>query len=131
MGLDASTLLPLSDVLRWAGVVVGGLGIALMAWSHVALGENYESAIGVREDQRLVTAGPYRWVRHPLNLSFVVTHAGLFLISTSWLVGLTGIGLALVVLLIRSPHEERQLEARYGDAYRAYAARTGRFLPRP
>ena len=33
-------------------------------------------------------------------------------------------------MLVRTPREERMLLARFGDDYRAYMARTGRYLPR-
>ena len=35
-----------------------------------------------------------------------------------------------VLLAVRSVREEANLEARFGDAYREYRRRTGRFLPR-
>ena len=35
-----------------------------------------------------------------------------------------------LLLAIRSRKEEANLEARFGDAWRAYAVRTGRFVPR-
>ena len=40
------------------------------------------------------------------------------------------IGVAFALLAIRSRVEETQLAARFGDAYRDYQRRTGRFLPR-
>lgn len=37
---------------------------------------------------------------------------------------------ALALLILRTPSEEAQLVAKFGDSYRDYMARTGRFLPK-
>jgi protein-S-isoprenylcysteine O-methyltransferase Ste14 len=39
--------------------------------------------------------------------------------------------MAFVMLLVRLPTEEANLLDRFGDEYRDYMDRTGRFLPRP
>jgi protein-S-isoprenylcysteine O-methyltransferase Ste14 len=124
------TLIPLPVGLRWAGIAVAALGLCLMAWSHVALGANFETALGRGLGQRLVTDGPYRRVRHPMYLSFLITHLGIFLMSANWALGLGGIGMIVAVMAIRTPQEEAELADRYGDAYRRYARHTGRFFPR-
>jgi protein-S-isoprenylcysteine O-methyltransferase Ste14 len=126
-----ATQLPLPDATLVIGLIVVTLGLALMAWSHVALGENYETALGRGEGQRLITNGPYRWVRHPMYLSFLIVHVGIFLLTASWAVGLSGIGLIAAIMVLRTPLEERELVERFGDAYRVYAEHTGRFAPRP
>jgi len=128
-GWARATLLPLPTELRLAGLAVAASGIGLMEWSHVAVGENFESALGRGLSRRLVTEGPYRWVRHPIYLSFLITAVGIFLMSASWALGLCWIGLNVAVMAIRTPAEEAELVERFGDAYRTYARRTGRFIP--
>jgi methanethiol S-methyltransferase len=79
------------------------------------------------ESGTLSVEGPYRWVRHPMYAAgFIVLWAG-----PRW----TANGLAFAVaaslyLWLGSLHEERRLLRYYGEAYRAYSARTPRFLPR-
>lgn len=53
-----------------------------------------------------------------------------FMISANWLIGLVWIGwiVGTVVTMIRD--EETALTEKFGDAYREYMKRTGRFLPR-
>lgn len=77
----------------------------------------------------LVTDGVYAWVRHP-------QYAGLFLITVGMLVQWpTIITVATWPLLIAvyyrlARREEREAEARFGEAYRAYRARAPMFVPR-
>ena len=77
----------------------------------------------------LVTSGPFRFVRHPLyavSLFFL----GLVTIvsSRSWIVAAVW-PLAYVQAHLWAALEERPLAAAFGDAWRAYAARTPRFFP--
>lgn len=51
------------------------------------------------------------------------------LVAANWFLFLTG-GLALVLMIVRTRIEERHLLARFGESCRAYAERTGRFVPK-
>jgi protein-S-isoprenylcysteine O-methyltransferase Ste14 len=76
-----------------------------------------------------VTHGPYRWVRHPLySLGFVLAIC-ITLLTGLWWMAVT-MALPLAILLWRTPTEEARLIETFGDDYRQYMKRTGRFLPR-
>jgi protein-S-isoprenylcysteine O-methyltransferase Ste14 len=122
--------LPLSTWLRWVGIVLAVAGLGLVTWVLRALGHNFSTTLSIKRDQTLVTHGPYRWVRHPMYSAFVLLWVAFSLASTSWLVGLTGLAAFALVMAVRTPREERMLTERFGDEYRAYMGRTGRFLPR-
>jgi protein-S-isoprenylcysteine O-methyltransferase Ste14 len=55
--------------------------------------------------------------------------AGTSLIMANWFVMLSGL-VVFAILAARSHTEEDKLLERFGDPYRAYRQRTGRFLPR-
>jgi len=76
----------------------------------------------------LVATGVYRFTRNPMYLAAILSYAGLGLAWPAlWLVLLTPpMALALDRLAIR--REERHLQARFGDAYRAYCARVRRWI---
>jgi protein-S-isoprenylcysteine O-methyltransferase Ste14 len=77
----------------------------------------------------LVTHGPYRWVRHPFYVTAGLLMISVTLLSANWLVGLSGL-LAMALLVLRTGKEEQMLIERFGEDYRRYAAKTGRFMPR-
>ncbi len=76
-----------------------------------------------------VTHGPYRWVRHPFYVTAALLMASATLLTANWLIGVTSV-FVLGLLAIRTPKEEQMLVERFGQQYRDYMARMGRFFPR-
>lgn len=121
--------LPLPAWLRWLGVLLGFVSIALFWWIHRALGANWAMPNVIKQDQTLVESGPYRWVRHPMYSMLFLWSLAFFLISANWLVGGLWLGMTLVAVAA-STREEAMLIERFGPAYRDYMRRTGRFAPK-
>jgi protein-S-isoprenylcysteine O-methyltransferase Ste14 len=115
--------------LRWTGVALCAIGGALLLWSFQRLGKNLTDTVVTRRAHTLVVAGPYRWVRHPFYDSVALFLLGLSLFTANWFLSITSV-LIVALLVIRTPTEEAKLLARFGDDYRDYIARTGRFVPR-
>jgi protein-S-isoprenylcysteine O-methyltransferase Ste14 len=121
--------LSLPPWLRWIGVGVCVLGAALMLWTMRRLGKNLTDTVVTRREHTLVTRGPYRWVRHPFYDAAAILVTGIAMLAANWFILATGV-FAIGVLVVRTRIEEEKLLARFGDPYRAYVARTGRFLPK-
>ncbi|MCI0728056.1 MAG: isoprenylcysteine carboxylmethyltransferase family protein, partial [Chloroflexi bacterium] len=117
--------------LRWSGAGLAILAVALNWWGHqalsVALGESFDPGLRLRPGRALVVTGPYRWLRHPIYLAFLLMLTAAGLLSANWLVGFSGVAMILSVIAFRVPEEERRLAVAFGDDYRAYMGRTGRF----
>jgi len=120
---------PLPVWLRWTGAGVGVIAGGLLVWTLRTLGKNLTDTVVTRKEHTLVTSGPYRWVQHPFYDSAALCILANSLVAANWFLFLSG-GLALVLIVIRTRTEEEKLLARFGDPYRAYLARTGRFFPR-
>jgi protein-S-isoprenylcysteine O-methyltransferase Ste14 len=121
--------LPLPNWLRWAGVGVGISGGGLLLWTFDTLGPNLTDTVVTRKTHTLVTHGPYRWVRHPFYDSGALCILANSLVASNWFLLLTGT-LALSLLVVRTRKEEENLLMRFGDDYRAYMERIGRFWPK-
>lgn len=72
----------------------------------------------------LVTAGPYRWCRHPLYLSFMAIVLGIDLMFGSPLGILATLLLALPSVIYRARLEEKALSDRFGEEWEGYRERT-------
>ena len=120
--------LPMPVWMRWVGAGLAILTVALFLWVHHALGRNWSLSVVIKEEHSLVTTGPYRWVRHPMYTTFFVWGLAFFLLSANWMIGMAFLGMN-VVAAARAGKEEAALTEEFGDQYRAYMQRTGRFLP--
>ena len=115
--------------LRLFGIPVGLVGVALFGWMFRHLGMNVTSTSMPRTNATLVTSGPYRWMRHPMYTAALLLAVATTLLTASAIVGVGGL-VMFALLAARSRLEERRLVEKFGDAYRDYQKRTGRFLPR-
>ena len=125
----AGLALPLPEWLRWTGAALALAAVGCMMWSQATLGREYSRLLRLREDQRLVESGPYRWIRHPIYLGGSLFFLGVLLESSNALVALAMV-FSIALLAARIPKEEAMMLERFGDAYREYMGRTGRVLPR-
>jgi protein-S-isoprenylcysteine O-methyltransferase Ste14 len=135
----ALLLLPLADrrqigslgdhlVVRWVGVALFAVGMGLVFWSGVALGKLYSGDVTLQEGHRLVTDGPYRYVRHPRYSGAILIGLGLSLTFDSWL-GLVGSAAFIAIILFRIRDEEALMGEAFGSEWEAYCERTPRLIP--
>jgi protein-S-isoprenylcysteine O-methyltransferase Ste14 len=115
--------------LRIAGLVLQLVALPALVWVLHSIGDNISPTQATREGHELVTAGPYRFIRHPLYTFGTVFFVGMALASALWTWAL-GLLPLWAMLLWRTPREEANLRAQFGPAYSDYQARTGRYLPR-
>jgi protein-S-isoprenylcysteine O-methyltransferase Ste14 len=121
---------PVPVWLRWIGVVVTLFWGLLLVWTFHHLGRNLTDTVVTRTSHSLVTSGPYRFVRHPFYLALAAGIIGESLVGANWFLFLAGC-IPCGFLVARTRIEEQKLIERFGDEYRNYMAKTGRFVPRP
>jgi protein-S-isoprenylcysteine O-methyltransferase Ste14 len=119
----------LPDWARWIGVGTGLATLALITWMFRSIGTGITPTVATRREHRLSTSGPYRWIRHPLYTFGTLAFLALGLMADSWFMLLMPV-VAFVLLALRTPNEEAHLIEKFGDEYREYMKRTGRYLPR-
>ena len=114
--------LPLAAKIAAAALILIGNVFAAYALSH--LGRSFSI---LPEGRKLVTGGPYRYVRHPLYAAEAVATLGAMINFLSpWAVAIVALQLALQ--LGRIHYEEKVLRAAFPQ-YAAYAKRTARLIP--
>ena len=113
---------------RPAGVVLAAAAFAFATLAALVMFRAKTHIDPYRPATALVTSGPFRITRNPLYVSLTLLYCGVALFF-AMPAALGTLPLALVALhfgVIR--REERYLETKFGDEYRAYMARVGRWL---
>jgi protein-S-isoprenylcysteine O-methyltransferase Ste14 len=111
------------------GVVVAWLGLALHAWARSTLARGWSPTISPPAEAPLVEAGPYAHLRHPLYAAILLVAAGTCAAHPSRATLSAMVGFAVGIALNRRA-EDRALERRFGERWRAYAARVPALVPR-
>lgn len=117
-------------VAAWAGLLATLVGCVLASWSKIHLRRYFSLILGVQGNHQLITDGPYGRVRHPVYTGLLLALVGAALVHNS---GATLVLLALpfsAFFYWQSEEEEKLFLEHFGEEYRCYRARTGRFLPR-
>jgi len=117
-----------SSLAATVGVLLLTLGFLLRLWAVVHFYNHNMRVISLEPQGALVTAGPYRYSRNPLYLGanvFCFFGAALLFGSPTALI-MTAVHIPFVDLWIR--REERQLEQKFGDPFRAYKAQVRRWV---
>jgi len=119
----------LPDWVRWLGVGIGILCTLGVYWLFSSIGSGITPTSATRKEHKLTTSGPYRWVRHPLYTVGSSMFIAFGMMADNWFIAALGV-LAFIGMAIRTPKEEANLIEKFGDEYREYMKRTGRFLPK-
>jgi protein-S-isoprenylcysteine O-methyltransferase Ste14 len=98
-------------------IAIAGIGLIIVVLGKLSLGRSFGL---VPANRGIVSTGMYRWVRHPIYLGYLITHAGFVLANpTMWNIPLLIV--ADVALLFRAVCEEGTLAR--DEAYRDYMTR--------
>ncbi|HEY7014516.1 MAG TPA: isoprenylcysteine carboxylmethyltransferase family protein [Streptosporangiaceae bacterium] len=113
--------------LQGVGLAVFLLGLALAIWARVYLGRNWGMPMSQKVDPELVTAGPYRRIRHPIYSGIILAMIGTTIaVSLYWLVAVVLIG---AYFLYSAIVEERSMARLFPDSYPEYKRSTKMLIP--
>jgi protein-S-isoprenylcysteine O-methyltransferase Ste14 len=118
-----------SGSLQYIGFILLLVGIMLRELSIYFLGKNFTTRVQVREESKLVTKGPYKYIRHPAYTGTLLTFGGISLAIGTWL----GLIIALVIKWIAIEYrvrvEEEALKTAFGSEYEEYMQKTWKLFP--
>ena len=119
-----------SAAISWSclAVAIAAFVATWVCWQK--MGRSWRMGINPDDKTRLVVTGAYAFLRHPIYaLSSLLMLCTMAILPSPVMlvVGVTH----LALLQWEARREERYLTALHGDSYADYAARTGRFIPRP
>jgi protein-S-isoprenylcysteine O-methyltransferase len=111
------------------GIALIWAGIAVRVWAIRTLGNFFNTRVVVRQDQRLITSGPYKYLRNPAYTGVVMTFLGFGVAIGNWLSLIVLFAFGCLPFVLRIAVEDRALEARFGQEYEAYRRNTWSLIP--
>jgi protein-S-isoprenylcysteine O-methyltransferase Ste14 len=111
-----------------AGLTVQSLGVLMAFWARIYLAEFWRGTPAIREDHKLITTGPYRFVRHPIYTAVLLQCFGALLTAQS-LYSLIGLLLVAAIYIFKLEIEEQMLASAFPAEHRAWCGHTWRLLP--
>lgn len=122
---DAPILVFLPLQLLGTMLIVGGF--ILFIWALISFGRSWRIGIDTKNSGSLVTTGAFAYSRNPIFVFIDLYFVG------SALLDMTPLLIAFAMAVVAGTHyqilqEEGFLQARYGEEYRSYRARTARYF---
>jgi protein-S-isoprenylcysteine O-methyltransferase Ste14 len=120
---------PLPGWLRWAGFALGIIAVFFWSWAQIHLDTQWSAQLQLKKNHHLITTGPYASIRHPLYVGMMGWSLSVALLTANWIF-VTVCVLSIVGVVWRIPKEEQMMIEAFGDEYKAYMQRTGRYFPK-
>lgn len=112
----------------WLALIALLLNVVLFGWSVGRFRAARTSMVPILPTTAVVTDGPYRFTRNPMYLSLLLLYTALACWSgLTWALLLVPLLIAVMNVAVIGP-EERYLEGKFGEPYRAYRARVRRWI---
>ncbi len=128
LGLFYLAVAPFSGI---AAAVLMTISLALYEWArHTVWRRQFGIAFADRVPEAVCTEGPYRWVRHPLYMSYLIAYLAVLVALPHWLTATVFLVNVAVFVLAARDDERRLAGSALAADYAAYRERTGMFLPR-
>jgi len=119
---------PHTTLVYSLGLALAAFGAALAILSRRLLGRNWSATVQLKQEHELITAGPYRLVRHPIYTGLLLLFLGNAVMVGDWR-GLLAVAIVLVSFWRKLRIEEIWLAEHFGEPYRLYQARTKALIP--
>jgi len=117
------------NIVLGCGFVAAGL---LFGWwaIYVQFTIGRGTPVPVMATQQLIIQKPYSYCRNPMALGAIVAYLGVAILTGSISAVLFVLTLAVLLLVYIKLLEEKEMELRFGEAYREYRKQTPFIIPR-
>ena len=119
----------LVSILGIIGIITLVCGGIVLITSRIIIGSYGSPKIIIKEQHKLITRGPYRYIRHPIYLGDLLLFFGYALAFGSIISPIVILVILFSIFKSRMNMEEKLLLETFGEEYKEYMARTKRLIP--
>ncbi len=116
----------LPNWVRWIGIIGFGFELIFFRWVHKTLGKNWSPILEIRKEHKLITEGPYKYVRHPMYTQIWIWVICQWLILSNWAIGIVGVLTWTILYIVRLPEEEKMMVEEFGEEWENYCKQTSK-----
>jgi protein-S-isoprenylcysteine O-methyltransferase Ste14 len=113
-----------------AHIVAMVLGYAIVFAGATLVADGWRRIHQARREEKLMTGGVYARVRHPQYTGLFLIVFGEGIVHWPTIVSVAAFPVIVLAYTLLARKEERQMLAKFGDAYREYQRRVPMFIPR-
>jgi protein-S-isoprenylcysteine O-methyltransferase Ste14 len=110
-------------------LLIFAIGLGVRYWAVLTLGRFFSTHVLIQNQHQLITAGPYRWIRHPAYTGLLIACAGAGLAMGDVFALLMLTILPFLAFKSRIAMEEQKLIKQFGSQYLEYLNKTYKLLP--
>ncbi len=103
-----------------------GAAFGIQTLCHNKIG-NFSVYPEIKQHAKLITTGPYRFIRHPMYISLLIMMIGVALYNYHW-INVIGVSMVMLTVINKANIEEKLLLMRF-VAYAEYQKKSHRFVP--
>ena len=119
----------LTGLFQWLGIFIMVAGCAFRQWALIHLGRFFSRTVQIESGHKVITTGPYHWIRHPAYTGMIIVYIGAIVALGTWLGALLTFAIVTGSLVYRIRVEEQALISALGDEYREYMKQTWQLFP--
>lgn len=119
----------LNYIISLLGLILFTIAFTGRTWALNTLGQYHSAQIEIRENQPLITSGPYRYVRHPIYFFTIIEVLGFTLIPNAYYAFCLTLFIYTPLLLLRLFLEEKTLIQTFGTSYLEYKSSVPCLIP--
>lgn len=126
--LLATNLWPKNSLIYIIADIITVLGLIIMLWARKSLGKNWSANIVLKENHKLITKGPYKYVRHPI-------YSGLILMILGTVIYINTLAFLIFFIIFflgafyKTQKEEELLFNNFSNKYLEYKKHTKYLIP--
>jgi protein-S-isoprenylcysteine O-methyltransferase Ste14 len=126
--LIRENFVPHTDLVGLIGLSLAFVGLMISFWARYLLGANWSATVQQKSEHTLITAGPYKFVRHPIYSGLLLMFSGHALIVGDWR-AIIAVAIVFVSFWFKLKKEERLMHNLFGERYARYLKTTKALIP--
>ena len=118
------------NIFKIISSLIMTIDIIIFYLSHKDLADSWSPFLEIKDKQKLVKSGIYKYIRHPMYLSMWIFAIFEGFVLSNYFIGIFGVLTWANLYFVRVSNEEKMMLDTFGEEYEKYIENTGRLLPK-